>query len=152
MIYAYKIEMVCNGKVYIGVTNHPQRRYDQHFSNAFHHGVQSELYDAMRKYGTSGFTFVVIAQTDEVHKWELEKQLIAQYNSYEMGYNMNKGGNDGSHMLGKTAAKLTSTGEHIGLVSLIDPRWELCEIEPVLSNVDHGFDFSSMKIKRLTTN
>ncbi|AXF41705.1 putative homing endonuclease [Salmonella phage vB_SalM-LPST94] len=61
MIYAYKIETITNGKVYIGVTNDPQRRYDQHFANAFHHGVQSELYDAMRKYGTSGFTFVVIA-------------------------------------------------------------------------------------------
>ena len=105
----------------------------------------------MRKYGPNGFTFLVIAQTDEVHKWELERQLIAQYNSYEMGYNMNKGGNDGSHLVGKAAAKLTATGEHIGVVSLIDPRWELCEIEPVRNNVDHGFDLTKLTIRRLTS-
>lgn len=150
MIYAYKIEMIANNKVYIGVTNDPQRRYEQHFANAFQYGIESELYDAMRKYGPSGFTFLVIAQTDEFHKWELERQLIAQYNSYEFGYNMNKGGNDGSHLVGKAAAKLTTTGEHIGMVSLTDPRWDLCEIEPIQNNVNHGFDFSKIKINRLT--
>ncbi|WVX98424.1 hypothetical protein PLAPEKGO_00126 [Klebsiella phage KP6] len=150
MVYAYKIEMNANNKVYIGVTNDPQRRYEQHLANAFQYNVESELYDAMRKYGASAFTFVIIAQTDEVYKWELEKQLIAQYDSYELGYNMNKGGNDGSHLVGKAAAKLTSTGEHIGMVSLIDPRWDLCEIEPVRNNVDHGFDLSKLTIKRLT--
>lgn len=149
MIYAYRIETINNGMVYIGVTNDPQRRYEQHFANAFQYNLQNELYEAMRKYGPSGFDFVVIAQTDEVHKWELERQLIEQYNSFEMGYNMNKGGGDTSHLLGKAAAKLVSTGEHIGMVSLSDPRWEMCEIESINSQVNHQFDMSKMKVRRL---
>uniref|UniRef100_A0AAU8KWQ7 Homing endonuclease with GIY-YIG motif n=1 Tax=Serratia phage Kevin TaxID=3161161 RepID=A0AAU8KWQ7_9CAUD len=149
MIYAYKLENTVNGRVYIGITSDPHARLNGHINSCLS-GDDRLLYQAMRHHGMSNFCFEVIAQTDDdSNKWELEKQLVRQYESDIIGYNMNKGGNDASHLMGTTPARLVSTGEHIGQVSLTDPRWELCEIESVSSNVAHRFSTSDMIIKRV---
>lgn len=150
MIYAYKLENTINGHVYIGITADPHARLESHIASCLG-GDQRLLYQAMRRHGMSNFVFEVIAQTiNDQDKWELEKQLVRQYESDILGYNMNKGGNDASHLMGTAPARLVSTGEHIGQVSLTDPRWELFEIESVASNVDHQFSKTDMVIKRVS--
>lgn len=149
MIYAYKLENTVNNRVYIGITSDPHARLNGHI-NCCLSGDDRLLYQAMRSHGMNNFVFEVIAQTnDDSNKWELEKQLVLQYESDVIGYNMNKGGNDASHLMGTAPARLVSTGEHIGQVSLTDPRWELCEIESVSCNVAHRFPTSEMFVKRV---
>lgn len=127
---AYKIENKINGFIYIGVTNDPEARWSAHLNSAFRYNENTTLYRAMRHFGAEAFEFTVIAQTDIVHKWELEKLLIEQYGSFEFGYNMTLGGNDRSNLKGTAPARVIATGEHIGQVPLTDPRWEY-EIESV---------------------
>ncbi|URQ09051.1 hypothetical protein BRM13314_00126 [Salmonella phage BRM 13314] len=127
---AYKIQNKITGMVYIGVSDDPHSRWNAHITSAFRYNEPTELYQSMRKYGIDAFDFQVIAQTDIVHKWELEKLLIEQYDSFNCGYNMTLGGNDRSNLKGTAPARIISTGEHIGQVSLTDPRWEY-EIESV---------------------
>lgn len=130
IVSAYKIENIINGMIYIGVTNDPAARWSAHLNSAFHTKENTDLYRAMRRFGAGAFEFTVISQTDVVHKWELEKLLVAQYDSCNYGYNMNHGGNDRSHLAGTAPARIIATGEHIGQVKLTDPRWEY-EIESV---------------------
>lgn len=127
---AYKIENKLNGMVYIGVTDDPESRWNEHIASAFKYNLPTALYRSMRRYGLENFDFQVIAQTDVVHKWDLEKILIEQYDSFEFGYNMTLGGNDRSNLRGTAPARIIATGEHIGQVPLTDPRWEY-EIESV---------------------
>ena len=127
---AYKIENKINGMVYIGVTDNPESRWNDHIASAFKYNENTDLYHAMRYFGIDNFQFQVIAQTDVIHKWDLEKLLIEQYGSFEFGYNMTLGGNDRSNLKGTAPARVISTGEHIGQVPLTDPRWEY-EIESV---------------------
>lgn len=148
MIFAYKLENKVNGSVYIGITEDPESRFANHVW-CCRNGDERLLYRAMRKYGMNNFEFEIIAQTPvHEYKWELENILVLQYESHVLGYNMNKGGTDASHLVGTAPARLVSTGEIIGQVSLTDPRWELCEIESVTSGVINHFCMSGFSIKR----
>lgn len=151
MIFAYKLENMINGLIYIGITENPEIRFYNHIS-ACKNNNQQLIYRAMRKYGMNNFKFEVIAQTPiHEYKWELEQLLISQYESHIIGYNMNMGGNDASHLTGKAPARIVSTGEHIGQISLTDPRWELFEIESVNNMVDHNFSTNHILVKRFVS-
>lgn len=92
--YLYRVTNQVNGKIYIGQTVQPDKRWNQHRRDAaepkvpFHH--------AIKKHGAHNFTFEVIATCksfDDAN--ELETLLVKQYDSYvfnRKGYNATHGG------------------------------------------------------------
>lgn len=99
LYYAYKIENLINHKTCVGLTNNPNRRKARHFADLKarkhdKHFLQSE-YD---KYGKANFSFEIVLQGDftEQEIGEKERFFIETYDSYQNGYNQNRGGNFGA--------------------------------------------------------
>lgn len=88
----YKIQNLVNGKVYIGQTMQPlSHRKAEHLSRLRANKRQHKLYQAMRKYGEENFSFKQIASViGDMDQAEID--MIAQYNSYNRGYNSTAGG------------------------------------------------------------
>lgn len=95
MYHIYKIVNKVNQKCYVGLTNSPKRRGTRHFSD-LRCGVHdnSHLQRSFDKYGEDMFYFEVIhsedCTSDEISNKEIE--YVDKYNSFEEGYNMNRGG------------------------------------------------------------
>lgn len=94
----YKFENKINGKVYIGQSISLEQRYQSHYNNHKNENTQdydTKFYRALRKYGFENFNYEILESADYFSKEELnEKEIkwIAYYNSYEEGYNSNRGG------------------------------------------------------------
>lgn len=97
--YLYKITNSVNGKLYIGISNNPQARKNQHwnFENRFNGKTISILYQAMRKYGLDKFSFEIICVGTKEYILDLEIKAIALYRTTEkeFGYNIKPGGEGG---------------------------------------------------------
>jgi group I intron endonuclease len=91
----YRVTNTLNGKVYIGKTTVPLlRRWTQHVSSA-KKGVNSRLYNAIRKYGVKSFDMQVIdTTTNSGELSRLEQDWIIRLNSRnpDIGYNITPGG------------------------------------------------------------
>lgn len=90
----YKITNTLNGKIYIGQTLQPfNSRVNEH-KKKMRNGTKHPLYDAMRKYGISAFSFEVIdtaIDADDLNKKEV--YWIEHFNSmHPNGYNLTSGG------------------------------------------------------------
>lgn len=94
----YKITNKINGKVYIGQTRRKiNMRWNSHVYNA-KKGVRTHFYSALRKYKPNSFDVVIIANALTIeHLNDLEILLIAQYDSFEKGYNSTSGGSVPTH-------------------------------------------------------
>jgi len=91
MFIIYAITNKVNDRVYIGSTNDIERRWREH--HWAHTRKNFVLYRAMRKYGFENFQINQIDSAPSRAKLhELEKQCIAEYNSYRNGYNSTIGG------------------------------------------------------------
>lgn len=92
--YLYRITNKINGKIYIGQTVEPTKRWYQHRRDAAHPTMA--IHYAINKYGAHNFEFEVIASCktwDNVN--ELETLLVAQYDCLTIngkGYNIALGG------------------------------------------------------------
>lgn len=95
MKYIYQILNNLNNHCYIGQTNNFKRRVEQHKSD-LKRGVHDNPYlqKAYNKYGLDAFSFNILYQEDcdQEQLNKLEEQYIEKYNSYENGYNCNRGG------------------------------------------------------------
>jgi hypothetical protein len=83
--YIYKIESE-NGKIYIGSSNNPDQRWEQHKKTI----DTSPLHTAMQSEGIDKFTFTVIDTVEYIDVETLlikESVLMNEYNSIESGYN-----------------------------------------------------------------
>ena len=91
----YMIKCLCNGKAYVGQTRRTlHERMRQHLRSA-DQGVPTRLYHAMRKYGKANFIVGIVE--DNIHKDELnnrEVYYVAQFNTYNSGYNATAGGDN----------------------------------------------------------
>ena len=88
----YKITNLINGKIYIGQSVHPQRRWIEHCNKANTKTDNYPIHLAIAKYGKENFSFEIIEWTENFDKREIE--LIKQYNSLcPNGYNLARGGN-----------------------------------------------------------
>lgn len=90
----YKVTNKTNGKCYIGFdSNWPNRQY-QHKSKAKKGKSNYLLYLAINKYGWDNFEWTIIYQSTELeHTLKImEPYFIMEYNSFQNGYNMTKGG------------------------------------------------------------
>lgn len=97
--YLYKITNSVNGKLYIGISNNPKVRKNQHwnFEKRFNGKTINILYQAMRKYGLDNFSFEVICVGTKDYILNLEVKAIALYKTTEkqFGYNIKPGGDAG---------------------------------------------------------
>lgn len=106
----YKITNTITKEIYIGKTNNFIRRWKDHQRLAItpnHKEYNKILYQSMRKYGISNFTFEIIEYIPLEKYKEVsgsrEQYWISYYDSYNNGYNASIGGDGGSepgHCLG----------------------------------------------------
>jgi group I intron endonuclease len=103
----YKITNTINNKMYIGQTTQGLLQRQREHVSRFNRGERDhKLYLAFRKYGIDAFKFEVICVAlDASYLNELEVAFIAEYNSYDKGYNMTVGGDTVSE---ETRQKLSS--------------------------------------------
>lgn len=87
--WIYKIINNINGKIYIGQSNNPQRRFKEHINDE----GDSLIHNAIKKYGEENFSFEIIEGPIENFN-EREKYWIKVYDSYTNGYNMTLGGEE----------------------------------------------------------
>ena len=94
----YKITNKINGKVYIGQSKNPDRRWKEHCTK--HTVYKSMIGEAIQKYGADNFCFEVLGWFDDYN--EKEKEFIIEYNSLAPnGYNIAIGGENPPVMLGE---------------------------------------------------
>lgn len=90
--YLYKITNKINGKIYIGQTVQPQKRWSQHKRHS--RKPNQIVHHAINKYGAENFKFEVIAMCkswDDAN--DIETELVSQYQSLvPEGYNVALGG------------------------------------------------------------
>lgn len=95
MHYIYLITNLVNGKIYIGQTNDPNRRWSQHKSSARRSVDTLLVTRAMIKYGAQQFTFEIISTCKTQEDVNIvEDVIIEQYGSRnpKIGYNIARGG------------------------------------------------------------
>lgn len=93
MIGIYKITNKINKKVYIGQSKDIISRWNAH--KYYTYNNKTKLQNAFSKYGISNFDFEIIEECLISELDEKEKYWINYYNSYEDGYNMTLGGQEG---------------------------------------------------------
>ena len=89
----YKITNKKNKMCYIGQAKKVRERFREHMKCGL--GIDApannKLYQAMRKEGLENFTFELLEACDIAYLDEKEKFYIQLYDSYNFGYNSNKG-------------------------------------------------------------
>lgn len=92
MEYVYKIRNILNNKIYIGVSNNPKRRWDEHCRN--NNKYYSMIDNAIQKYGKENFEFEILEDWDLREKaLQREKELISDFRCLApYGYNIHEGG------------------------------------------------------------
>jgi group I intron endonuclease len=108
-VIIYRITNTINGKVYIGRTIQPlAHRWQQHVQDVRRYTFP--LHNAIRKYGTDGFTAEVVhhAKTrEELRKMETFFIILHQSHKPENGYNMTLGGDGGEVPNAATRVKMS---------------------------------------------
>lgn len=87
----YKITNKINGKIYIGQAKNINKRIKEHIK-----GSTSAISLAIQKHGEENFDFEIL-ETDIEDYNEKEKYWIKKFNSYQKGYNLTEGGEDGAY-------------------------------------------------------
>lgn len=114
MHYIYAIINKINGKLYIGQTNNPKKRWMGHKYHSKNNNSGMIIHSAIRKYGIQNFSFEIIEDNiltlDEVNSKEEWWIKYCQSNIRNFGYNISSGGYNGTHLAGENSwkAKLTN--------------------------------------------
>ena len=96
MALIYKITNLLNGKIYIGQTRTSlSQRMNKHYSQGKKEG-QTGIDGAIFKYGKENFSVEILEYCLIEELDERERFYINYYNSYNNGYNLTKGGQDGA--------------------------------------------------------
>ena len=87
----YKITNLINGKIYIGQTIHPEKRWWEHCNRAKLQYDKYPIHLAIHKYGKENFKFEILEWTDDYDN--RERELIKKFDSLSPnGYNIIEGG------------------------------------------------------------
>lgn len=92
--YLYKITNLVNGKLYIGVTNNPNKRKRQHLYED-KNNKNPLIKAAIAKYGVESLMFEVICIGNQEYIYDLERKAVEAYGSMDHGYNLTPGGRGG---------------------------------------------------------
>lgn len=147
----YKITNLLNGKIYIGQSVHPSKRWVEHKSRA------NTLYDncpihlAIHKYGEKNFDFQILEWTEDYDR--REQELIAQYNSLvPNGYNLALGGNSLT-LIGELHPRNTLTNETVRNIILALKQNKLSDREiakqfnttdKIVADINHGYSHKQL--------
>ena len=105
MGYIYKITNRLNNKVYVGQTKYTlAHRFSQHKNSL----ASTDLHDDMKLYGSENFFIEELEQCINDQLNEREKYWIQYFDSYNNGYNMNRGG--AGNYIGRTIYCYTLAG------------------------------------------
>lgn len=89
----YKITNIITSKIYIGCTTKTiENRFLEHKSRSKSKKHNSKLYNSINKYGIDNFIIEEICKCNIDKMFELEKNYILEFNSFENGYNTTYGG------------------------------------------------------------
>lgn len=93
--FVYEITCSANHKVYVGVSNNPERRFKEHKYRAFN--IKDKSYNLLkertiRKYGKESLTMVVIYQGCKKSCIDLEVDRITYYKGLGLSLNSSLGG------------------------------------------------------------
>jgi len=92
----YKVTNKKSGNSYIGKTEKSlEKRKKGHFKKA-KRNPNSIFHKALKSYGKENFKWEIIYEADDINELnEKEKYYIKEFNTFEHGYNMTKGGDGG---------------------------------------------------------
>ena len=95
MAIIYKITNILNGKSYIGQTRMTLKlRMQHHYSQANIPSIGG-IDGAIRKYGKENFLVEILEECDVDQLDERERYYVSQFDTYNNGYNLTIGGQDG---------------------------------------------------------
>lgn len=118
----YKYENKINHKIYIGQTNNPKRRYNEHLYGQSKN--VSLLERAIQKYGIENFSYEIIEWTENPE--EREDYWINFYNCYKpYGYNICKGGGFLPNQKGEKHSQATITEETAKAIQKDLMNWDI---------------------------
>jgi group I intron endonuclease len=109
MFYIYCIFNNLNGKIYIGKSKNPNKRWFRHITTAFSKKAKDKfaIHLAIKKYNLNNFTFSILQSFNkEKDCFNAEIYWIKYFNSKEFGYNLTDGGEGCS---GKIISEKTRT-------------------------------------------
>lgn len=150
MFYIYQILNLNNGKIYVGRTERPNKRWKEHQEVAKSNSYKNKklIHKAITKYGVNSFEFRIIqvlesfndAVNAEVYWIQYYKTNVAKYGN-EFGYNLSdggEGGGTGRHMSDATKQKISQTHkgkrkslEQIKKWSLTKTQFSIEELEKI---------------------
>ena len=142
----YKITNLINGKIYIGQTIHPERRWIEHKQKSKHGKEKHPIHLALEKYGCENFIFEVIEWTEDYN--QEEKRLIKEYNSIcPNGYNVSEGGENHT-MYGEDNPRNKVPNEIVPLIILELKENKLTDraiaqkyglTDKIIADINHGY-------------
>lgn len=147
----YSIQNKINGKRYIGFACDIKRRWRTHKSELRHYRhCNKHLTMAWHKYGEENFEFSIIEECPRSELSEREKYWVAYYDTYENGYNGDRGGGNTIPPSKESIEKFTRRGEKSSRAKLTEK--EVLEIIKRLKNAenmhqianDYNVDYSAI--------
>lgn len=128
-----------NGKRYVGITSmKPKKRWNYGYG----YELQPKFYKAITKYGWDKFSHDVVAtglSRDEA--CDLEKSLIAKYDTIKNGYNVSEGGIEMDKAMGRMVVDKYNpdTGEYIcSYASIMDAAFDVQTSDSHISEACRG--------------
>lgn len=118
----YKIENKINHKIYIGQSNDPNRRFNEHCEKSPKY--RSLIHEAIIKYGKENFSFEILGWYEDYNEKEIE--FIQQYRSLvPNGYNICEGGQSPPHGLGENNGSAKISNEVAELIKKDLKNWKI---------------------------
>lgn len=142
----YKIENLINGKVYIGQSIHPEKRWWEHCRHAKAQDDNLPIHLAIYKYGKKFFKFEVLEWSEDYDKREAE--LIKFYNSLTPnGYNILDGTSNNPVMCGENHPLNTLSQATVDLIIIDLQKNEKSDVflaekysttPKIIADINHG--------------
>lgn len=88
----YVVTNTITGEQYVGQSRNIAVRWLQHMANSLNSKKTQKLYEAIRKYGITNFSFQILEECNKEELSEREKYWIAELDTYNTGYNRTLGG------------------------------------------------------------
>lgn len=138
--FIYKITNRLNGKIYIGQTTNPTRRFQEHRGKGYGQDNEKILYKAFNKYGINNFSFEIIEEVENYN--EREKYWIEFYDCITpKGYNMTEGGENPPTFHGEEHPLCTHSEE---IVEVVKRMLKTTKISPKEIAKATGYNTSSV--------
>ena len=116
--YIYKIVNNVNDKIYIGQTRTTiELRWKKHINRFKNEGCRRGIYGAFAKYGLEHFYIEELCSCSVTDLDDLEIFYINKYNTYNNGYNLTIGGQNGSFSSSITEQEVIEKYNELGYVN-----------------------------------